>query len=298
MPIGRRLYVQFLIAILPLALLVVWLALSRNDLPQRVNAALKAYDLSLESASAFRDFMGGVADALDTGRLGSSAVASLKRSHESAKQLAAVSPEDAPLPGRVAAIETRLSANPSLDTILPLKEEAQALRAALLSSSEAKRAALSRLVEEEESNARRKRELLYVAALGALLLVGFTAFILRRLVRGITTPLAQTVAVAHAIAEGRLDTPIVVRGNDELAHLQVAMKAMQDNLCVIVRAVRSAAESVADASQSLSAETQDLSQRSEEQAASLEEAAASMEQLSTAVRENSSNAVEAERLAR
>jgi methyl-accepting chemotaxis protein len=127
--------------------------------------------------------------------------------------------------------------------------------------------------------------------------VGFTGYVLRRLVLGITRPIAQSVTVANAIADGRLDNSIVVKGSDEMAQLLSAMDTMQQHLSGIVRSVRAGAESVAGASEMLSSETRDLSHRSEEQAASLEEAAASMEELSTTVRENNNSAKQANELA-
>jgi methyl-accepting chemotaxis protein len=227
----------------------------------------------------------------------SNAVAALKRAQADEDRLAPSSEEDRLLGERLARVASAVSANASLDTVMPLKGEVQALRTALAESSNRKRQALTALVEEEESAARRRRELVVGAGLGALALVAFMAYVLRRLVHGITRPIAQSVALANAIADGRLDNAIVVKGNDEIAQLLSAMDAMQRHLSGIVRSVRAGADSVAGASEMLSSETRDLSHRSEEQAASLEEAAASMEELSSTVRENSGNAKQANELA-
>ncbi len=297
MTLKRRLYVQFFVAILPLALLILYQGFSRNDLPQRVNAALKAYDLSLEATNAFKEFLAGVADAVDTGRMASGALAALGRAQAGTDALARLSPEDRPLADRVAAVAAKVPANASLSAVLPLKNEVQSLRSALLDASDRKRKALSALIEAEESLAQHRQEILAAAGFGALALAAFMAFVLRRLVNGITRPLAESVAVANAIADGRLDNAIAVKGSDELAQLLAAMKAMQDQLSSIVRSVRAGAESVAGSSALLSAETRDLSHRSEEQAASLEQAAASMEELSGTVRETSGTARQANDLA-
>jgi methyl-accepting chemotaxis protein len=279
-------------------LLIAYQALATNDLPQRVNAALKSYDLSLEASNGFKDFMSGVADAIDSGKLGSGAIASLARARQAEEKLAALSDESRLLAERIARVLAAVSANASVGTVLPLKNELQALRTALQESSDRKRQALTLLVEEEESAVRRKRELVGVAAGAALLLLAFMGYVVRRLVHGITRPIAQSVAVANAIADGRLDNPIEARGKDEIAQLLAAMDAMQENLSTIVRTVRAGADSIAEASAMLSSETHDLSQRSEAQAANLEQSAASMEELSSTVRENSSNAKQANELAR
>jgi methyl-accepting chemotaxis protein len=298
MTLKRRIYVQFLIAILPLALLILYQAFSRNDLPQRVNAALRSYDLSLEASNAFKEFLTGVADAIDTGKLSSTAVAALGRAKASQEKLAEGTEEALRLGQRVARVASAVAANPSLNTVMPLKGELQALRGELSQAAELKRQALTALIEQEETAGQRRQELLILAGIGALLLLGFTAYVLRRLVLGITRPIAESVSVANAIADGRLDNVIAAKGNDEIAQLLNAIDAMQQHLSSIVRSVRGGADSIAVASESLSAETRDLAHRSEAQAASLEQAAASMEELSSTVRENSGNAKLANDLAK
>ncbi len=47
------------------------------------------------------------------------------------------------------------------------------------------------------------------------------------IVRSITRPLAQAVSVAGFVAQGKLDTPIEVQGDDEPARLLLALQAMQ-----------------------------------------------------------------------
>jgi methyl-accepting chemotaxis protein len=298
MRLKHRIYVQFLIAILPLGVLIVYQAFSRNDLPQRVNTALRSYDLSLEASNAFKGFLDGVTDAVDSGQLGSSAIAALRRAKASEDKLATAFAEEGQLSQRIERLLAAVSASPSLSAIMPLKDEVQSLRTALADSLERRHQALTSLLEQEESAARRKQEVMLAAGSGALLLVGFTAFILRRLVLGITQPIATSVAVANAIADGRLDNSIRVTGNDEIAQLLTAIDRMQQQLSAIVRSVRAGAQSVARASETLSSETLDLSQRSEEQAANLEEAAASMEELSSTVKENTVGANQSNELAR
>jgi len=295
-----RLYLQFGVAVLPLLGLIAYQAFTRSDLPERVNAALASYDLALDAVNGYGKFMDGVADAVDTGRVGGNSAEALARAGGDLRKLAALHPEDAELARRLEALRAAVPANAPIAAIMPLKNELQAVRLAVGEGAERRRAALSALVAEERENVRQRSELLVFAALGAFAVLGFTAWILRRLVRGITDPIARSVETANAIAEGHLDHVIDVRGarRDEMAQLVSAMGTMQGNLGQLVRSVRSRAESVATASDSLSSETGALSQRSEEQAASLEEAAASMEQLAATVRENASHARRANDLAR
>jgi methyl-accepting chemotaxis protein len=296
----QRLYLQFGVAILPLMALVVYQALARSDLPARVNVALRAYDVSLDAVNGFGKFMDGVADAVDTGRVGSNSIAALQRARTDERVLAESFAEDADLAKRLDAIVAAIPANAGINAVMPLKAELQSLRVAIGDSAERRRHALSALVQEEQQNERRRGELMLAGGLAALLVLGLTVWLLRRLVRGITDPIARSVDAANAIAQGRLERPVAApQGRrDEMAQLLMAMADMHSKLTAIVRSVRTRSESVAAASDALSGETAALSQRSEEQAASLEEAAASMEELSTTVRENATHARRANDLAR
>jgi methyl-accepting chemotaxis protein len=58
------------------------------------------------------------------------------------------------------------------------------------------------------------------------------------LIRAVVPPLLQAVKVAGAIAEGRLDNPIAIKGRDEAAQplsaLSVMQKSLAENLYKVV----------------------------------------------------------------
>ena len=300
MALRQRLYLQFGVAILPLVALVVYQAVARSDLPERVNVALRAYDLSLDAVNGFGKFVDGVADAIDTGHVGGNSIAALQRARSDEQSLGERFEEDAAIANRLDAVVATVPANAAIAAVMPLRSEIQSLRAAINASAERRRQALSALVEEEQQAERRRTELMLAGGLGAFFLLGLTMWLLRRLVRGITDPIAVSVDAANAIAAGHLERSVAPSPGrrDEMGQLLAAMGAMHANLTEIVRSVRTRAQSVATASDALSTETAALSQRSEQQAASLEEAAASMEELSSTVRETAGHARRANELAR
>jgi methyl-accepting chemotaxis protein len=298
MSLRTRIYAQFFLAVLPLIVLVGWQGLARDDMPERVSAALMRYDLSLEAETSFKDFLNGVSDAIDSGRLGDRGLEALRTSASRLASLSALSPDDGALATRVNALADSLARDASVKALLPLKGEVQALRKAILESSGAKREALAALVRESQERVRHRQQVLAWAGIGSVALLVFMAFVLRRIVANIVGPIAKSVAFARAIATGRLDNDIAVGGRDEIGQLQAAMRAMQEQLAELVRAVRAGADSVAAGAQTLSSETRSLSHRTEEHAASLEEAAASMEELSSTVKENNAHAVQAKDLSR
>ena len=117
------------------------------------------------------------------------------------------------------------------------------------------------------------------------------------IIRSITRPINQAVALSRAVASGDLSLRFDVSGNNETAQLLAALKDMQHKLASVVSGVRQNAEGVATASSQIAQGNQDLSQRTEEQASALEETAASMEQLSATVKQNADNANQANQLA-
>ena len=117
------------------------------------------------------------------------------------------------------------------------------------------------------------------------------------LARSIAKPLSQAIGIADAVAAGDLTREIQSDGNDEVAHLQEAMRGMVHNLRKLVSSVRVGVDSVAVASGQIASGNQDLSTRTEHQASSLEQTASSMEQLSSTVRQNAESARQANQLA-
>ena len=128
----------------------------------------------------------------------------------------------------------------------------------------------------------------------ALVLAGLVA---SWVIRSIAVPLRHSVAIAQAVAQGNLSTPVEVAGTVETAQLLTALQEMQVSLAKVVAQVRQGSESVSTASSEIAQGNQDLSDRTESQASALEQTAASMEELSSTVKHNADNARQANQLA-
>jgi methyl-accepting chemotaxis protein len=120
--------------------------------------------------------------------------------------------------------------------------------------------------------------------------------ITRGLLRQLGGEPATAVAVARAVAQGDLSTPIRLRGNNSES-LLAWLDAMQKSLAQSVADVRRGSDHVANASSEIAAGNQDLSNRTEQQASELQQTSATMEQLGTTVRHNADNARHASELA-
>ncbi|MES2126587.1 MAG: methyl-accepting chemotaxis protein [Pseudomonadota bacterium] len=128
-----------------------------------------------------------------------------------------------------------------------------------------------------------------VVGVGLLLLVAHSLF------RQLGCEPDDAVRVAGSIAEGDLTTSIDIREGDQTSLLH-ALKAMRDNIAVIVGEVRRATDTIDTASGEIASGNMDLSARTEAQAGSLEETASSMEELTSAVRQNADHAQQANEL--
>ena len=117
------------------------------------------------------------------------------------------------------------------------------------------------------------------------------------IIRSITGPINEAVAVSTAVAAGDLSLQFEAAGKSETAQLLISLKNMQASLVKVVSNVRENSESVATASAQIAQGNNDLSQRTEQQASALEQTAASMEQLGATVKQNADNARQANQLA-
>ena len=148
---------------------------------------------------------------------------------------------------------------------------------------------------QQNEAAHRSATMTMLATLLVTLVVGVLT--VRALIKSITRPLLEAVAVAQLVAAGDLRGAVKPGSLDEIGDLLRALKLMSENLAGIVGRVRQGTDAIAHASTDIASGNMDLSSRTEEQASSLEETAASMVQITSTVKQNHDNASEACRLA-
>ncbi|MBA5687816.1 methyl-accepting chemotaxis protein [Rugamonas apoptosis] len=134
-----------------------------------------------------------------------------------------------------------------------------------------------------------------VAVLAVGLLVG--AAVGMALLRAISAPLEQAMAIATRVADGDLTGRIESHSHNEIGALLTALDRMKGNLASIVHEVRGSTDTIASASGQIAAGNMDLSGRTGEQASSLDRTAQAMEELTGTVRQNADNARQANQLA-
>lgn len=131
----------------------------------------------------------------------------------------------------------------------------------------------------------------YSIAMGAITaLIVISTLALWTLYRSIKMPLDHGLALADALAAGRLHARTQVGRKDELGRLLIALNGIGESLSLAVTAVRSRADHIAQTSDHMAHGNDELSARTDEQAAGVQQTVATMEQLSATVEQNAANA--------
>src|SRR5467141_350881 len=211
---GHKITAQFAFVILPLAILLTvraWMDSRRSGLLAvtfplhlQVNVASKTY----------KQFVDGVTDAVDSGKLSAKAVEALHKSADSLHQIA-----DSPSGRDALALDTdlaqmagKLEASATLETLM-------AERAAINRVDEG----LSRLDGQYENQTRAvitdaqngaRRQILAVWVAGGFALA-LAAYFVRTMIARLTQPLRDGIRIAQAIAVGDLSAAHRVDGQDE-----------------------------------------------------------------------------------
>ena len=296
MKLKPRMYLQFFMAVLPLAIVFSYQMLSTSDLPAKVDKTLGIYDLGLQASASYKNFLNGLVDAVDTGTISSKALNSLADTKATVDKLLAASPShDIQASAEaLAKLQSAIAAKNSIESITPLKSDINFIDTSLTAKIGEIKTQLSTLVDDDAAATHKKNQVSIYVALATLLLL---VFIIRRLVNDVTTPLALAVGTARRVSEGDLTSDIAVLRHDEIGELQQALLEMNKALIVIVSDVRSASQQITTGTDEMVSGNSDLSTRTEQQAASLENTSASITQLTTAIAHNADNSRLANELA-
>jgi methyl-accepting chemotaxis protein len=116
--------------------------------------------------------------------------------------------------------------------------------------------------------------------------------------RGLLLPIREALALARSVAGGDLSRRSQLQGGDEICQLLQALNDMSALLSALIAEVTRSSLAVELTAREIAQSNEELSQRTQQQAASLEETAASMDQITSLGKNNSSNANQADRLAR
>ena len=154
-------------------------------------------------------------------------------------------------------------------------------------------AALSMAEEAERGQQQMLVGQLSFMALGFVLLLVISVWIMR----AITRPVRRAADFTLQIASGNLAVATPKQSHDEIGALLSSLDIMRKSLYSTTHGVKQGIDVLTPASRSIARGNEDLSARTEQQAASLQETASSMEEMTTTVQQNTDNARQASGLA-
>ena len=224
-----RLILQILVILLPVTLLLgyqSWMDLRHAEL---VDSAFQRASKAKQLQAAYRQFLQGVADAVDTGRVARPAVKSLEQAARAEDELARM-----PEAGTMAELRTEIDAligafskDTSLAQALLLTHRIHALDEKIEShTARHERAAETAIVAAIDTA--KTQHLIVVAAAGFTLLAA--TYFLYGMVRQVTQPLGRAVAAAQRIARGELSAEPVDVTRGDLDGLLMSLAQMERNL--------------------------------------------------------------------
>lgn len=293
---GPKIALQFALVMLPLAVLLfvqAWMDLRRSvqlaeafPLHLRANAASKSY----------KQFVDGVTDAVDSGKLPSQALEALHKAGDRLHEIAD-SPNGrgaAELNTELAQLAGKLDISATLESLLPRRAAINSIRDGLQRLDEQYESQTRAVITEAQSSARRQILAMCMAGGLALALAGY---FVRTTIARLTQPLKDGIRIAQAIAVGDLSAAHRVKGQDETSQLLNALSSMTESLREIVGKVRHSSDGIHAASTDVATGNHDLAERTEKAASSLQRTASSVDQITTTVRHSAGNANRANQLA-
>jgi methyl-accepting chemotaxis protein len=293
---GPKIALQFATVMLPIAVLLfvqTWL-----DLRRSVQLA-EAFPLHLHANAArksYKQFVDGVTDAVDSGKLSAPASEALHKAADSLHQITQDSKaqEALELDADLAQLAGKLGSSATLEVLMPQRAAINRVDEGLQRLDRQYEDQTRAVITEAQANARRQILAVWVAGGFALALA---VYFVRTMIARLTQPLKDGIRIAQAIAVGDLSAAHRVDGKDETSQLLNALSSMTESLREIVGKVRQSSDGIHTASSDVATGNLDLSERTEKAASSLQRTASSVEQITSNVRNSADNANRANQVA-
>jgi methyl-accepting chemotaxis protein len=240
--LSRRLYLMLAVAVVPLCLLVVWLIQAEKAQTRRIDHAFRVYDLSTQKNAQYQLFLGGVVDAVDTGKVSAKAVEALVQSAIRGEEIATLRGAAGTTDAAMKTIRGALTKDAGLPTLMPLRASIRSTATSIQQEAEAAQKELAQVVEASVVDGRRHAIALSITGIASL---AISVLLGMALIRSVVSALRRAIATADNIAAGELNNEIEVEGHDEVAQLMHALKRMNEHLLTSVHDIQQAVEQAA-----------------------------------------------------
>ena len=252
-----KIVIQFAVILLPICALLAYQTISDIYQSGRLERAYRLHSLSHEAEQKYKQFLNGVADAVDSGQVGEGSVESLQGATTSITKLAALgrSEDLGGLPDRLGQMLSGLKKDRTIATLLPLREAINRINADITSVDTRYEKGHHEAIEGSIKSANQRKLIVPVAILLMLML---SAFFIWLSIRNLTTPLSKAVHLADRITRGELHAGSGSGTDKDVGGLLHSLQTMNGNLFQIVGGVKNAADDLAGSSQRLSSEAKNV----------------------------------------
>jgi len=222
-----RIFAQFVIIIAPIALVLIYQAVSDLRRTTAVESVVVRHGLSRATKDGFESFMTYAADAVDMGSLGQRAYDALGQSVASAAALRRKDPGAAAVAANLEALAGQISVAMPLERLLALQPRIQQAREAVRALEAGYDKASTEAISQAIDSARRQSKIVAAATLFTLLIAGWFIY---SMITGVTKPLNAAVDLAQRIAAGEFAVAADHLPKRDLGNLLASLRMMSEKL--------------------------------------------------------------------
>src|SRR5882762_3938153 len=222
-----RIFAQFVIIIAPIALVLIYQAVSDLRRTAAVESVVVRHGLSRATKDGYESFMTYAADAVDMGSLGQRAYDALRQSAGSAAALRRKDPRAAAVATNLEALAGQISVAMPLERLLALQPRIQQAREAVRVLEAGYDKASTEAISQAIDSARRQSKIVAAATLFTLLIAGWFIY---SMITGVTEPLNAAVDLAQRIAAGEFAVAADHLPKRDLGNLLASLRMMSEKL--------------------------------------------------------------------
>src|ERR1700676_205160 len=222
-----RIFAQFVIIIAPIALVLVYQAVSDLRRTAAVESVVVRHSLSRATEEGFESFITHAADAVDMGSLGQRAYDSLRQSATSAAALRDKDEGAAAVAASLEALAGQIRVAMPVNQLLVLQPQIRQTREAIRKLEEGYEKRSNEAISQSIDSARRQSNAVAATTLFTLLIA---AWFIYSMITGVTEPLNAAVDLAQSIAAGEVARAADHLPKRALGNLLASLRMMSEKL--------------------------------------------------------------------
>ena len=242
---------RFAAMLAPVIILLVFQTISGFYLPKRQGNASRNYNSFHDIRLKYKQFINGVVDAVDTGKLSADSVQSLEESDKKLKAFSQSNPDLKTIAEKMETVLKGIANNHTIAALMPLREDINAVDKEMDSLD-------ARYEKENKDIVASNIRFTDVQTVVVSIAIIITCLFMFRIIRMFLRHFSLAVDMANRIAGGDLSDHLEIESQNDIGHLLQSLQTMNNSLYKIVGSVKSAAGNVASASHELSNDSEQI----------------------------------------